>query len=83
MQDSNYFDVTQLITAKEAGEMKGMNPTLVAYHLSKQDAPKPVYVGKLSRHPYYLAADIDGWEPKRDPRKKHKNTRKGLTSREQ
>jgi hypothetical protein len=79
MQDNKDIDVNQLVTATEAGEMKGMTPNLTAYHLAKPDAPQPVPVGK-GKHPFYRAADIEAWEPNRNPSKTRKNTRKGLTA---
>jgi len=56
------LDTEQYVTQKEIAAMKGMGLSLLAYHLAKADAPKPVAC--LGRRVYRLN-DVNSWTPKR------------------
>lgn len=74
MQDVENIDLSQLVTATEAAKMKRMTPNLLAYHLAKEGAPKPVMVG--GKHPFYVESEIRAWKPNRAPNKSRKANRK-------
>lgn len=64
-------ELDQLLTYSELAEVKGMGQSLLAYHLAKPDAPKPVLIG-FGRHRYYRPSEVAAWEPKRSPTKGRK-----------
>lgn len=59
------LDTDQVVTQTQIAAMKGMKLPLLAYHLAKPDAPKPVdCLGKKA----YRLIDVIEWNPKRSNR---------------
>jgi hypothetical protein len=58
------FDINQLVTQAEIGEMKGMSRELTRYHLKRPGAPKVILVG-VGKHPFYALPEVKAWEPNR------------------
>ena len=63
------IEVDQLVTQTKVASMKEMSLSLLAYHLRKEDAPKPVlrYGKRL-----YKLKEIINWRPVRDNRGRKK-----------
>jgi predicted DNA-binding transcriptional regulator AlpA len=62
------IDTDQLVTQSQVAEMTGMTRHLLAHHLAKPDAPKPVFIGS-SRHAFYDVREVLAWTPKRNSRR--------------
>ena len=54
------IEINQLLTQSEVAALKRMTLSLLAHHLAKADAPRPVVIGGRR---LYRREDIRDWKP--------------------
>ena len=54
--------LVKLLSPTESARLKGMTLNKFKYHIIKEGAPRPVFVGE-NGHPFFWKADIAAWKP--------------------